>query len=218
MNTTRPRSMASFLIVLLNGALGLMILGLVLTVIVLAWAPAATEPVEVDAKWLGIGTSMTIPVSFTVDTRTHRVTAPSLNVTDAEIRNATGSLRFPIRGGAFFVGNAMLLAVLFVLSSWVLWQLRELFRTVRDGHPFVAANARRTRWIGFTVIAGEIARAGIVFFESSYARSNFVAEGLRFEARPNVNVLALVCGLIILVLAEVFRTGTRLDEDHSLTI
>jgi hypothetical protein len=31
-------------------------------------------------------------------------------------------------------------------------------------------------------------------------------------------VFAFICGLIILVLAEVFRTGTRLDEDQWLTI
>jgi hypothetical protein len=31
-------------------------------------------------------------------------------------------------------------------------------------------------------------------------------------------VFAIINGLIILVIAEVFREGTRLDEDRSLTI
>ena len=48
--------------------------------------------------------------------------------------------------------------------------------------------------------------------------TNFAAEGLRFEARPDFNVVAVICGLIILVIAEVFREGTRLDEEQSLTI
>ncbi len=37
--------------------------------------------------------------------------------------------------------------------------------------------------------------------------------------RPaDVNLFAIVNGLIILVLAEVVREGTRLDEDQSLTV
>jgi hypothetical protein len=48
--------------------------------------------------------------------------------------------------------------------------------------------------------------------------THFFAPGLRFNARPNLSVVTIVHGLIILALAEVFRTGTRLDEDQSLTI
>ena len=44
------------------------------------------------------------------------------------------------------------------------------------------------------------------------------AEGLRFETHADLNVFAIVLGLIILVIAEVFTAGTRLDEDQSLTI
>lgn len=216
--TTRTNRMASIVLGLVNVASAVMILGLVLTLAVLVIAPATKGPVEVDAAWLGIGTRMTIPVAFSVDRRTHHVAAPSLNVDEAEIRSATGALRFPFRGGAFFLGNAILLAVLFGLALWVLGQLRAVFRTVRDGHPFVAANATRIRWIGCAVIVGELVRAAIVFFEHVYAKTHFVADGLRFEARPELNLMAFVYGLIILVIAEVFRTGTRLDEDQSLTI
>ncbi len=58
----------------------------------------------------------------------------------------------------------------------------------------------------------------IVFFENYYAMTHFSANGLRFDARPDVNVFAIIYGLIILVIAEVFRAGTRLDEEQSLTV
>ena len=216
--TRAATRMASIVITLLNMASGVMILGLALALAVVVFAPIARGPVEVGASWLGVGTTMTIPVAFSVDRRMHHLAAPSLNVDAAEIRNATGVLRFPVHGGAFFVGNVILLVVLFSLALWVLRQLRAVVRTVRDGQPFVAANAARIRRIGYAVIAGEIVRAAIVLFEHAYAKSHFTADGLRFELRPDVNVLAFVCGLIIVVIAEVFRTGTRLDEDQSLTI
>ena len=58
----------------------------------------------------------------------------------------------------------------------------------------------------------------IVFFENYYAMTHFSAEGLRFDARPDLNGFAIINGLIILVIAEVFRAGTRLDEEQSLTV
>jgi hypothetical protein len=164
------------------------------------------------------GLMMTIPVSFSVDSSAHRVTAPSLRVEVAQIQDVRGTLRFPVRRGAFFLGNAIFLIVLLAVVLLVIGQLRAVFRTLQAGQPFVPANAARIRWIACAVIASEIARAAIVFFENYYAMTHFAAEGLRFHARPEVNGLAIVGGLIILVLAEVFRIGTRLDEDQSLTV
>ena len=50
------------------------------------------------------------------------------------------------------------------------------------------------------------------------AAAHFTSPGLRFEASPDVSPLAIVSGLILLAVAEVFRAGTRLDEDQSLTV
>ena len=211
-------SIASFLTVLLNIAWGVVALGLALTALLLVVSPFVEGPMEVDASLMAVGSNMTIPVSFSVDARTHRVTAPSLGIEDAEIRDVRGSLRFPARWGAFLVGNAILVILMFGLVLWVLGQLRAVFRTLRDGQPFVPANATRIRWIAYGVIAGELARSVLVFFENYYAMTHFAADGLRFDVRPDLNVFAIICGLIILVIAEVFRAGTRLDEEQSLTV
>ena len=164
-------------------------------------------------------TTMDLPVSFSVDTSALRVTAPG-GVTKADITNARGSgnLKFPPPNAAVLMTTAVLAAVSLGIALWVLTQLRAVFRSLRDGHPFVAANATRIRWIGYAVIAGEVVRSLVTFGVNSYARSHFAADGLRFDAWPTVNVYAIIYGLIILVIAEVFRAGTRLDEDQSLTI
>jgi hypothetical protein len=109
-------------------------------------------------------------------------------------------------------------AVMLALILWALGQLIAVFRTLRDRQPFVSDNAIRIRRIGYAVIAGELARAVLVFLSNSYAMTHFSADGLQFDARPDVNLFAIVHGLIILAIAEVFRTGTRLHDDQSLTI
>jgi Protein of unknown function (DUF2975) len=211
-------SIVSFLTILLNAAWLLAALGLVLSAGLLVISPFDKGPVEVSAGWLGAGSTMTIPVAFRVDHQAHRITAPSLGLEDAQIEDARGLLRFPARRSAFLVANLIFLIVMFAIGLWVIGQLRAVFRTLRDGHPFVRANARRIRAIGYAVIIGEIARSAIVFYENYYAMTHFAADGLRFEARPELNVLAIVGGLIILVIAEVFGAGSRLDEEQALTV
>ena len=48
--------------------------------------------------------------------------------------------------------------------------------------------------------------------------SQFRAEGLSFDVGPELNVFAIAAGLMILVIAGVFRAGTALDEEQSLTV
>ena len=100
----------------------------------------------------------------------------------------------------------------------MLQNLRAVLRSVADNRPFERANAKRIRAIAFAVLGGEAARSMIVFFESYYAKTYFTAPGLSFEAWPEINGASVLGGLIILVIAEVFRTGTRLADEQSLTI
>jgi hypothetical protein len=166
----------------------------------------------------GPGVKMAIPVSFTVDTDTHRITAPSLGIGEAQIQSARGTLGFRPRKGTFRVANLAIVIAMLALAMWVLGQLRAVFRTLRDGQPFVPANTTRIRRIAWAVIIGEIARSAVVFFENYYVMTHFQADGLRFSAHSEFNVFAIINGLIILVIAEVFRAGTRLDEEQSLTV
>jgi hypothetical protein len=172
--------------------------------------------VNIDAAHPNV--TMAIPVSVRVDERTLRLSAPGLGIERAELRDLQGTLRFPPRRGVFFVANLLLAICSLGVALWVLGLLRSLISALRAGRPFVAANASRVRLIGWALIIGEIVRASVVYFENRYAMIHFAAEGLQFTARPDVSVLAIVHGLIILALAEVFRAGTRLDEDQSLTI
>jgi hypothetical protein len=166
------------------------------------------------------GGEMDIPASFSVDTRTLRVTAPSLGINDVQIQDVRGRglLKFRPPSGAFLAQAALVPILLLAFMLWVLGQLRAVFRTLRDGQPFVPANATRIRRIAYAVILGEIARSAMGFLGNYYVMTHFSAEGLRFDVRPDLNVLAIVHGLIILVIAEVFRAGTRLDEEQSLTV
>jgi Protein of unknown function (DUF2975) len=213
-------SISSLLMVLMNGAWYLCAAALIIAVALTLVGGAFGVHIDANGPSLEVGpnVTMSIPVSLHVEGDTHRVTAPALGIDNAELHRLQGALKFPARKGPLFVANLLILFGWLALALWVIGQLRGFFRTLRDRRPFVPANALRLRRIASAVILSEIARATIVFFESYYAMTHFTLPGLVLDLRPELNVFAIVDGLIILVIAEVFREGTRLNEEQSLTI
>ena len=186
-------------------------------VVMMPWAHDRLN-VEVDASFISIGSHMTIPVRFYVDADAHRITAPSIGVERAELIETHGSLRFPAPKGSFMYVNAAFLFALLLLALFGLQQLHAVFGTLRKGQPFVHANASRLRLVAGAVIGGEVLGAAMVAFNQFYAKDHFTATGLLFDWSFNIDFFAVVLGLIILAIAEVFAAGTRLDEDQALTI
>ena len=226
MKTIGPHSVSSFLLVSLNAFSLLIAFVLIVASGFLVFSAMAGTPmisVQLGADGspnvdTGPNVHMKIPVALNLDPRAVHISAPGLGIEDAELQNVQASLRFPPRGGMFFAANLAVVIGALAVLLWLLAQLRGLFRALRDGQPFAPSNATRVRRIAWVLMASEVVRAGIVYAENSYVASHFVATGLRFEAQPHLNFFAIFSGLVILVISEVFRTGTRLDEDQSLTV
>jgi hypothetical protein len=163
----------------------------------------------------GSGAQMVLPVAFELDAAAARVTSMDHRNAGA-IEQASGMLRLATPDRAWFAMAGGAVMVLLVL--WILAELAAVCRSVRDGEPFAARNAVRVRRLAFAVLIAEVARAVIVYAAHAYVAARFAAEHLRFTAWPHIDAFAIVSALILLVLAEVFRTGTRLDEDQSLTV
>ena len=214
----RGGAVATAVSMILGITRGLVTLGFVLTVLFITVVPFATGPLEVDVSWFTLGTRMTIPARFYVDADVHRITAASIGVDRAELLDTHGSLRFPAPKGSFLYINAAFLLTLFVIAIWGLDELHKVFGALRKGQPFIAANARRLRRVAASVMAGEVVGASMVAFNQFYAKTHFTATGLLFDWSFNIDFFAVVLGLIILAIAEVFAAGTRLDEDQALTI
>ena len=156
-----------------------------------------------------------LPVAFELDGGAAQVTAANRLNTGA-IERATGMLRLtkPDRPWFAMAGAAVMLG----LVLWILAELAALCRSVRDGQPFAPGNAMRIRRLALAVVIAEVSRAALVYAANAYVAAQFAGDHVRFTARPHIAASALVSALILLVLAEVFRTGTRLDEDQSLTV
>lgn len=164
---------------------------------------------------VGSAAQMVLPVAFELDPEAARVTSVD-RLNTGTIERASGVLRLttPDRRWLAMAGAAVMTG----LALWMLAELAAFCRSVRDGQPFAPRNAGRIRRLAFAVVLAEVSRVAIVYAAHAYVAAHFAADHLRFAAWPRINGLAVVSALILLVLAEVFRTGTRLDEEQSLTV
>jgi hypothetical protein len=204
----RKSPIAKALWVLVSVAMVLVALVLVISIGVLA----SSRGLDLS----GAGWEIDLPVSVQIDARALNVAAPSLGIEHARLAKLHGSLIFPPRRPdlySTFTGLIVMLAT----ALWVLAQLRALLRALADGRPFVPANAARVRSIGVAVIAGALAGSLVELASGSFAR-HFTGMGLSFEPELHLNVFAIVCGLLIVAIAEVFRAGAQLEEEQSLTV
>ena len=100
----------------------------------------------------------------------------------------------------------------------VLYQLRRVFGTLAAGDPFVRENATRIRMIGFAVLGMELVRVLVLSAQAYYLRANFSFTGIQLRTLPHPDLGVLFLGLVLLVIAEVFRQGADLREEQSLTV
>ncbi len=150
-----------------------------------------------------------IPVRFQLDPATHPFSSARSDIQVVAITDARGSLQF--RGGVpsmavawagLGYGIISLGVFLFVLN-----RLRAIFRTLRDQNPFVERNASRIRMIGIVLVAGQFAsRALGALYAARIIREISVA-GLTLTPDFSLNAWVILSGLILLMLAEVFRLG-----------
>ena len=194
-------------------------------VLTIAWVGVALTLtlavlLTVASPWIDLGRDgrLGIPVALLIDEQALHVRAPALGSGTARLKKVTGTLEFTVPSKRALIAPMVTMMAMLLLAGWALHQLRELFRALRNGEVFAPANVGRVRSVGWAVILAEPVRAMITYWANAYAQSHFVADGVQFVTNFGLNVGTIFAGLAILVIAEVFRAGTRLDEDQSLTI
>jgi hypothetical protein len=120
------------------------------------------------------------------------------------------------RPGQLFLRLAIdLLPGLLVVAA--LWQLWGLLRSARRGDPFTVANVWRLRQFGWLLLLGWPLVAYLTMALKEWLASSLPANETGGLFAPPIGG-ALVFGLAVLALAEVFAHGLRLREDVEGTI
>lgn len=100
------------------------------------------------------------------------------------------------------------------LIMYVTWQLKKIFYSLSYNQPFSTKNASRIKWIAFSVLF-------LVFFDvvesilhRLYTGSAIILSGATFDNYDySFDFRALLLGLLLLIVAEVFKRGTEYQAD-----
>jgi hypothetical protein len=119
---------------------------------------------------------------------------------------------------AIFLGFLGWILAMFSVAQAVIYQLRKIFATLRDGSAFTRQNARRVRSIGLIIIGGSVLQSIVNYLVGWVMMNNITIPGVEINATSDLHLGGVFMGLLILVLGEIFRQGASLQEDQNLTI
>lgn len=105
------------------------------------------------------------------------------------------------------------IVVLAVGVAYVCSQLRRILSTLAEGDPFVPENAPRLLRIAITIGLMEVLRYGVLII-----LPRLVDLGAGYEPRLAPSFIVWGSVVVLLVLSQVFREGSRLREEEKMTI
>lgn len=101
---------------------------------------------------------------------------------------------------------------------YIIRALQAVFSTLINERPFVAANVTNIRKIAIAILFWAVYEGLGLFGISIILLNNISITGVDVSANLTINFSTFVMGLVVLVLAEVFKIGVQLKEDQDLTI
>ncbi len=173
------------------------------------------------ALWVGLdparraAVSIKTPIRFTLDAASHPFSAPGRAVKAVSITDAQGTLHVEGAGAdPTTLWAAFGFAVIGLTTSLVvLSRLRAVLRTLKEKDPFLSRNVARIRIIGLALVLGELLKGGMAAWLGARATRGITVAGVAFLDGPSFDAWVLGSGVVLVVLAEVFRLGAQMKGD-----
>ncbi|MCR3920920.1 MAG: DUF2975 domain-containing protein [Firmicutes bacterium] len=112
--------------------------------------------------------------------------------------------------------------ILFALSSFaiiyglIISQLTSFLKTVENGMPFASANVKRLNMIGILFIVGSFIINTVYGLVANKIIHALGISTLSVNLQSDANMLFM--GIIIIILAGIFRYGSYLQDEYDATI
>lgn len=139
-------------------------------------------------------------------------------IRDIEFTAETGKIHFEHDSWfSVFYGALFILGALPVYL-YSIYNIRMIFKNLSDREPFIFENVTLMRNAGFGLIGGSvIVGVGLLIIEL-LLRNDLYVDGARLQFGDGSGGETFLAGLVLLVLAEVFRAGVKMNEEQKLTI
>jgi len=138
---------------------------------------------------------------------------------NVRITGARGKLRFLHHSlPTHLVGMAGVFLLFWGLFLWSLALLRRILADTARGRPFDPANPRRLNVLGWIIVAASIGSSILEYLSSKWVLSSVEVTTVPLSPSLPIHAGWAVCGLLVLVLAGIWRLAVRMSEEQALTV
>lgn len=106
----------------------------------------------------------------------------------------------------------------FGLIIWTLVLLRRILTATAGGQPFHPHNPRRLNLLGWIILCAALVTSLCQYLASRWALSKVEVKSLALSPHGDFHEGWIVCGLLILALAAIWKEAVRIAEEQSLTV
>lgn len=169
----------------------------------------------------GLPTPLNLGVFFSLDDAIGETNFVNNGGTNFFISYATGNIKVTNVPYSFIVLFCFLALVLFTTTLLSIRLTIKILKTVKENAFLLIENAIRLRWIALLAIAILFTDKLIAILTSAYLSNHLEYPGITFRTANFYSITGfetIFTSLFLLVIAEVFRIGAKLKEEHDLTI
>jgi hypothetical protein len=106
--------------------------------------------------------------------------------------------------------NVVTIAIILLITYW----LKKLFTNLAENKPFRDENSKQVRWIAWTVLFMVFFDVVKAFLYRAYTASTISLSGASLDRYDySFDVRAFLLGLLLLIIAELFRIGNQYQMD-----
>jgi len=139
-------------------------------------------------------------------------------VLNTRIEGARGELRFFHHSLPVHLG-LQAIAILFLgLFLWGITLLRRILATTAGGRPFDPINPRRLNAMGWIIVSASVLSSILQYLASRLTLSKVEVTTLPLSPSIQIHKEWIVCGLLVLVLAAIWKEAVRMAEEQALTV
>lgn len=143
---------------------------------------------------------------------------PSSLFESTRISNGRGLLHLFHHHRSLFLLNVAFYVLVFLVLLWGINLMRRILATTAGGRPFDPTNPRRLNTLGWLIVGASLLASLLRYFASRWALSKVAATSIPLSPMVQIDKEWVFCGLVVLVLASIWKQAVHMAEDQSLTV
>ncbi len=111
-----------------------------------------------------------------------------------------------------------------LMHLFMVFLLRKFFATLQETGPFILQNAIRIRWMGWLIVGAELLRNLVAYLAMFHLKSKVIMQGASISHASfwlhlsELRLDIIFVGVVVLLIAEIFRLGAKMKEEQDLTV